>query len=181
VEQFTHVGETLRRIRKERGTTLQELGAAAGLGRGQLSRIENGHQEATLSTLAKILNAQELSRSEFFRRYDLVEAEAVEVGRGSGGGAASAAQGAGESGAWPPAIQHVLSRLEAVARDTFNLAQPVARGAIEMGDVMILFRIVPRGAVPVTGGDLLADGEAAAPKARRRKTRRSGTRRKAKP
>ena len=55
VEMFALVGETLRRLRKERHLTLEQLGRQAELGRGQLSRIENGHQEATLKTLAKIL------------------------------------------------------------------------------------------------------------------------------
>ena len=52
---FALVGETLRRFRKDKGLTLEKLGEMAGLGRGQLSRIENGHQEATLSTLATSL------------------------------------------------------------------------------------------------------------------------------
>ena len=67
---FALIGETLRRLRRDKRLTLESLGKTAGLGRGQLSRIENNHQEATLSTLAKILRAQGVSRSEFFRRYD---------------------------------------------------------------------------------------------------------------
>src|SRR5260370_4093374 len=83
---FDCVGETLRRLRKERHLTLEELGAQAGLGRGQLSRIENGRQHATLKTLAKILSSQGGSRREFFRRYDLGESQKIQVERTSASG-----------------------------------------------------------------------------------------------
>src|SRR5436305_10304238 len=81
---FGRVGETLRRLRKERGKTLGQLGEEAGLGRGQLSRIENSRQEATLTTLAKILGSQGVSRRDFFHRYELVEGEAVALERAAG-------------------------------------------------------------------------------------------------
>jgi transcriptional regulator with XRE-family HTH domain len=58
VDLFAYIGETLRRLRKDRGKTLDEIGQEAGLGRGQLSRIENGRQEATLTTLSKVLVSQ---------------------------------------------------------------------------------------------------------------------------
>ena len=103
---FALIGETLRRLRKDKRLTLEELGEAAELGRGQLSRIENGRQEATLSTLAKILNAQGVSRREFFRRYDLVESEALAVER------QQARRGGAGEGDWPQEIQDVLSRVE---------------------------------------------------------------------
>ena len=77
MEMFGLVGETVRRLRKQRGLTLAQLGAQAKLGRGQLSRIENSHQEATFSTMEKILSTLGVSRSEFFKRYDLVEGEKV--------------------------------------------------------------------------------------------------------
>jgi transcriptional regulator with XRE-family HTH domain len=116
---FAFVGETLRRLRKERAKTLAEIGAEARLGRGQLSRIENSRQEATLSTLGKILNSQGVSRREFFRRYDLVEAEA-------------------------------LARDNSPAAPLETLVEggsaPVAQGAIEIGDVVVHFRVVSKSA-----------------------------------
>lgn len=137
MEIFGLIGETLRRLRKERGLTLEELRRAAGLGRGQLSRIENGKQEATLSTLAKILDCQSVSRREFFRRYDLVESEALALER----------QEAGQGGAeedWPQEIQDVLTKVDSFVRFTLAQPRPVAQGAVEIGDLVVLFRVVPK-------------------------------------
>jgi transcriptional regulator with XRE-family HTH domain len=139
---FALIGETLRRFRKDKGLTLERLGEMAGLGRGQLSRIENGHQEATLSTLAKILDCQGVSRWEFFRRYERVEAEAL------AGGRRETADPAAES--WPQQIQDVLGRIESVAHLTLHQPHPVAQGAIEVGDLVVLFRVLPKDAPPET-------------------------------
>lgn len=164
---FALVGETLRRFRKEKGLTLEKLGETAGLGRGQLSRIENGHQEATLSTLAKILRCLEVSRWDFFRRYERVEAEALATA-----GQATDADPAAVS--WPEEIQEVLGRIESLAHLTLHQPRPVAQGAIEVGDLIVLFRIVPKGAVPETPPK--SEGPAAAPATPAR--RRSGKGRK---
>jgi transcriptional regulator with XRE-family HTH domain len=139
VEMFELIGETLRRLRKERGSTLEDLRRAARLGRGQLSRIENGKQEATFSTLAKILNCQEVSRREFFRRYELVESEALALERQEPGQDA-----AGED--WPQEIQEVLAKVDSFVRFTFDQPRPVAQGAVEIGDLVVLFRVVPKAA-----------------------------------
>jgi transcriptional regulator with XRE-family HTH domain len=146
---FALIGETLRRLRKEKGLTLERLGDAAELGRGQLSRIENSRQEATLSTLAKILTSQGVSRREFFRRYELVESEALGVERQQPGATAPA-----EGGPWPQGILDAMSRVEAFVQATLQQASPVAQGAIEVGDLVVLFRIVPKSAeapAPVAG------------------------------
>lgn len=137
---FDLLGETLRRLRKEKGLTLEELGEAAELGRGQLSRIENNRQEATLNTLAKILGSQGVSRREFFRRYDLVESEALAV--------QSQQQGAGApaEGSWPQEIQDVLGKVGAFVHARLDQPQPVAQGAVEVGDLVVLFRVVPKNA-----------------------------------
>lgn len=134
---FTYVGETLRRLRKERGKTLDELGQEAGLGRGQLSRIENGRQEATLTTLSKVLVSQGMSRREFFRRYELVEAEAEAVDRSG----ALPAEGADE---WPAEVGEALKKVEAFVNAAFLQPRPVAQGSIELGDLVILFRVVSK-------------------------------------
>ncbi len=155
VEMFVLVGETLRRLRKERHLTLEQLGRQAELGRGQLSRIENGHQEATLKTLAKILGSQGVTRREFFRRYELVETEALAVER----------SGPAEPGNYPPPasaatlpgeIKEALGRVESFMQSTFQRSQPVAQGAVELGEFVVLFRIVPRGAA---GSELPAPDE----------------------
>jgi transcriptional regulator with XRE-family HTH domain len=143
---FALIGETLRRLRKDKDLTLDQLGKAAELGRGQLSRIENGHQEATLSTLGKILRSQGVSRREFFRRYDLVESEKLAVEREQAGGAAPGE--GGDAGNWPREVQEVLGRVESFIHMTLDQPRPVAQGAFEVGDLVVLFRVVPRNAEP---------------------------------
>lgn len=140
MDQFDLVGETLRRLRKEKGKTLEQLGEEAGLGRGQLSRIENGRQEATLGTLAKILDSQGVTRREFFRRYDLVEAEALANERAT----MPEPHAAVLAGRWPEEIQEVLGKVESFVQTTFHGPKPVAQGAVEIGDVVVLFRVVPK-------------------------------------
>ncbi len=142
---FALIGETLRRLRRDKKLTLEKLGKAAELGRGQLSRIENDRQEATLSTLAKILSAQGVSRNEFFRRYDRVESEALAVEREHGGATAGEAD-------WPREIQEVLARVESFVHVTLHQPRPVAQGAFEVGDLVVLFRVVPKNAPPETPG-----------------------------
>lgn len=154
---FKFVGETLRRLRKERGKTLEQLGEEAGLGRGQLSRIENSRQESTLTTLAKILGSQGVSRREFFHRYDLVEGEALAVER-TAGGTYPAAGGTSPAnpGDWPEEIREVLGKLESFVNMTFHQPRPVAQGAIELGDLVILFRVVPKSAPEARAAEMPA-------------------------
>lgn len=139
METFKLIGETLRRLRRERDLTLEQVGERAGLGRGQLSRIENSKQEATLSTLAKILSCEGVSRREFFRRYDLVEAEALAVKRDKGPGEAETPRSLQD-------IQDIAGRLESFLQSTLDPAGTVAQGAIEVGDLVVMFRVVPRSA-----------------------------------
>ena len=170
---FTYVGETLRRLRKDRSKTLEEIGQEAGLGRGQLSRIENGHQEATLSTLEKILSSQGVSRREFFRRYELVESEARELERASK--AAPGRPGEPERERWAQEIQEVLGKVESFVHATLDQPRPIAQGAIEVGDLVVLFRVVPKHAVPEPPEETGADGEPeppAGPPPRARKKKR---------
>ncbi|HWM92368.1 MAG TPA: helix-turn-helix transcriptional regulator [Thermoanaerobaculia bacterium] len=166
MEQFAFVGETLRRLRKEKGKTLERLGEEAGLGRGQLSRIENGRQEATLATLSKILDSQGVTRREFFRRYDLVETEALANERAGTDEPDEAAL----SGPWPEEISAVLGKVESFVQTTFHGMKPVAQGAVEIGDVVVLFRVMPKRA-PESAEEEQDTEPAPAP--RRRKKKRS--------
>ncbi|WP_206732845.1 helix-turn-helix domain-containing protein [Bradyrhizobium zhanjiangense] len=55
----SEIGAEVRRLRKELDLTVSELGAAAGISAGMMSKIENGSISpslATLSALAKALN-----------------------------------------------------------------------------------------------------------------------------
>jgi transcriptional regulator with XRE-family HTH domain len=163
VDQFAYVGETLRRLRKEKGKTLEQLGEEAGLGRGQLSRIENQRQEATLKTLSKILNSEGISRREFFRRYELVESEAQANVRAK----ATEAEAPGDSALasqWPEEIQAVLTKVESFVQMNFSQPKPIAQGAVEIGDMVVLFRVMPKNAP----GAQVAEIEAPPPKRKRK-------------
>jgi transcriptional regulator with XRE-family HTH domain len=169
---FDLIGETLRRLRKERGKTLEQLGAEAGLGRGQLSRIENARQEATLATLEKILRSQGVSRREFFRRYDLVEAEAQALQRAGApvpGAPESPASDAAASGPaegatrWPEEIRDVLGKVESFVQATFHPSRPIAQGAVEIGDAVVFFRVLPKGLRPAESSPEEPRDEAASP------------------
>lgn len=139
MDLFAYIGETLRRMRKERDKTLEEVGREAGLGRGQLSRIENGRQEATLTTLSKVLVSQGMSRREFFRRYELVEAEAEALERS--GGVPAPVDSRDE---WPEEVRQAIKQVEAFVTAAFLQPRPVAQGTIEMGDLVVLFRVVSK-------------------------------------
>ena len=139
METFGLIGETLRRLRRERDLTLEQVGERAGLGRGQLSRIENSKQEATLSTLAKILACEGVSRREFFRRYDLVEAEALAVEREKAGEEAGVPRP-------PQDVRNLAVRLESFLQSTLDPSGTVAQGALEFGDLVVMFRVEPRSA-----------------------------------
>lgn len=172
---FDLIGETLRRLRKEKGKTLEQLGAEAGLGRGQLSRIENARQEATLSTLAKILHSQGVSRREFFRRYDLVEAEALALqGSEAPGQPVEGAAAVEGGGRWAEDIRGALGRVESFVQSAFNQSRPIAHGAVELGDVVVLFRVLPKAlhtldAGPEGGGQQGEEAPPRKPVSRRRR------------
>lgn len=170
---FALVGETLRRLRKEKGKTLEQVGHDAALGRGQLSRIENARQEATLTTLGKILLAQGVSRREFFRRYELVETEALAVDREGGARGKPAAPGREE---WPEEVRNALGALgqvEWLVRNTLSQARPVAQGAFEIGDLVVLFQVVPK-EDPIPPGPPEPSDEAPKPKGKPRGSGKPG-------
>jgi transcriptional regulator with XRE-family HTH domain len=149
---FELIGETLRRLRKESGKTLAQLGAEAQVGKGQLSRIENGKQEATFGTLERVLVAHGISRQEFFRRYDLVEAEASALRR-----ARRTREGAPEpysavaGSRWPGELREALARIESFVQSSLRHGEPLAQGTVEIGEVVVVFRILPRETGPRHG------------------------------
>ncbi len=140
MEIFEHLGETVRRLRKDKKKTLSALGAEAKVGKGQLSRIENGKQEATLNTLGKILAALSVGRKEFFRRYDLVEAEATAIH----GSERPVDYGLGSAEPLGGSLRQALDRFDTFVRAALERPQPLAQGAVEMGDYVVFFRVVAR-------------------------------------
>lgn len=143
---FELIGETLRRLRKESGKTLAQLGAEAQVGKGQLSRIENGKQEATFGTLERVLAAHGISRQEFFRRYDLVEAEASALRRGRRPReGVTETYGAPAGSRWPGELRDALARIESFVESSLRHGEPLAQGTVEIGEVVVVFRVLPRG------------------------------------
>ena len=61
------LGENLRRIRKEKGMTQEDICDALGLDRGYISSIENGKRNPTLSTLKKLADALKVHVEELLK------------------------------------------------------------------------------------------------------------------
>ena len=75
--QIRLVGQKIRQIRKSRHLTQSDLAREIGVTQSDLSRMENGEYKVGLDTLFRILQAFELSMSNFFEE----PVEAPEAGR----------------------------------------------------------------------------------------------------
>ena len=64
------IGTEVRRLRKSLDLTVTELGAAAGISAGMLSKIENGTISPSLSTLSALAHALNVSISDLFAETD---------------------------------------------------------------------------------------------------------------
>jgi transcriptional regulator with XRE-family HTH domain len=64
------IGTEVRRLRKSLDLTVAELGAAAGISAGMLSKIENGAISPSLATLASLATALNVSISNLFAETD---------------------------------------------------------------------------------------------------------------
>lgn len=65
-ERDGDLGESLRRIRKERGMTLIEAGARSGMPMSTISKIENNKMSLSYDKLLRICNALEIDISQLF-------------------------------------------------------------------------------------------------------------------
>ena len=65
-EDLTRIGGRLRRLRKERDWTLEELAERTGLSRAYLSRLESGDRQPSLSTLSEVAWAYGIPFSSLF-------------------------------------------------------------------------------------------------------------------
>lgn len=65
-QQIELVGRKIRRLRKERRLTQNELAARIGIQQSDLSRIERGEYRVSLDTLFRMLAEFQVSVSEFF-------------------------------------------------------------------------------------------------------------------
>jgi transcriptional regulator with XRE-family HTH domain len=65
-----NIGNEVRRLRKSLDLTVTELGAAAGISAGMLSKIENGSISPSLGTLSALAHALNVSISSLFAETD---------------------------------------------------------------------------------------------------------------
>ncbi len=77
-DQLTqHIGNTLRRLRKERSWTLDQLAQATGVSKPMLGQIERGESNPTVVTLWKIAKGLELPFSAFLQSIERPEVTVV--------------------------------------------------------------------------------------------------------
>lgn len=62
----THIGETIRTLRKERGWTQEDLARRIGMSRKHISYYENAHVLPSEKTLSKLANVFGIKVDEFF-------------------------------------------------------------------------------------------------------------------
>jgi len=60
------IGKNIRRIRKSKGLTLDELAHRSGISKGYLSKVENSDKAPPVSTLLNIADSLEVSISDIF-------------------------------------------------------------------------------------------------------------------
>ena len=64
------VGETIRRIRRKKGITQEQLADMAGINRTHMYRIENGHVQMTIGTLVLIAEALQVRARDLLEDFD---------------------------------------------------------------------------------------------------------------
>jgi transcriptional regulator with XRE-family HTH domain len=80
VASHMQIGERIRRARLARGLSQGDLENRTGLLRCYLSRVENGHTEPSLQTLARLAAALEMPLVGFFEPLDDDTSEAAALG-----------------------------------------------------------------------------------------------------
>lgn len=64
------IGQTINKLRKKRGLTLEKLAYVSEFSKGGLSEIERGLREIKISSLEKLCKTLEISLSDFFIYYE---------------------------------------------------------------------------------------------------------------
>ncbi len=90
---FIHLGRTLRLLRELREKSQGDVARAAGIGKSQLSKYENGKELPKLESLAKVLKVLELGPFEFFYTMHVLDRRAADLAGGGEHAAAGAAPG----------------------------------------------------------------------------------------
>ena len=65
------IGKKIRKLRQNKGLTIQDLSEKTGLSKGLISQIENEQVSPPISTLMKIANALKVELAYFFQEDDL--------------------------------------------------------------------------------------------------------------
>jgi transcriptional regulator with XRE-family HTH domain len=81
MESAVAFGRVLRRLRKKKGYTQEELGFEAELRRTFVSILELGQQQPSLTTILKLSRVLDIRAGKMM---DLVENEIQEISRGGG-------------------------------------------------------------------------------------------------
>ena len=79
-----HIGNVIRKLRKQNHLTINEVSELAEISSGMLSRIERGDVSASLDTLEKISKVLGIQISAFFKEYDVPEGSAQHVKKNTG-------------------------------------------------------------------------------------------------
>ena len=61
-----NLGESIKKIRREKGLSQGEMQKRTGILRSYLSRVENGHTVPSFATLQRLASAMEINLGDFF-------------------------------------------------------------------------------------------------------------------
>ena len=64
------IGQTIKRLRRDKGMSQELLSGLAGIARTHLTMIENGTKQANFETLCKIASAMEMKPSELVKQFE---------------------------------------------------------------------------------------------------------------
>lgn len=65
-ELLTNIGKKVKQLREERGLTQEELSFGSSVHRTQISRIENGENNVSMSSIARLVDYFQIEYPEFF-------------------------------------------------------------------------------------------------------------------
>jgi transcriptional regulator with XRE-family HTH domain len=83
-ERLVEIGSTIRRLRRERGLSLRDLGRSTGFSISFLSLVERGRSSISLTSLHTLAVALGVDMSEFFPEPQAEPADSVRVNRRTG-------------------------------------------------------------------------------------------------
>jgi transcriptional regulator with XRE-family HTH domain len=73
------IGAKIKKVRREKGLTVQAVADRVGVSKGLISRIENGHNLPSLPVLIGIIKGLDTSLNSFFRDIEKIENQSVNI------------------------------------------------------------------------------------------------------